>query len=215
MEVVWKNGKLTTIYGSTDVGNEGALAPSVGEVHTSAVAQLRAIVERLHDYSRRKGEERSRCSGRLLAEVTMKVEGTYTLPAPRQRVWELLNDPAVLARATPGVKELQPQGNDVFKAIIELGIGPVKGTYAGQVSIADKVAPQHMRLIVEGGGKPGTIKASGELRLEEQDGRTVIAYSGDAQITGLIASVGHRLIGGVAKQMATDFFKALERELTK
>ena len=44
----------------------------------------------------------------------MKVEGTYTLPAPRQRVWELLNDPAVLARATPGVKELQPQGNDVF-----------------------------------------------------------------------------------------------------
>ena len=72
-----------------------------------------------------------------------------------------------------------------------------------------------MRLIVEGGGKPGTIRASGELNLEEQDGRTVIAYSGDAQITGLIASVGHRLIGGVAKQMATEFFKALERELMK
>ncbi len=145
----------------------------------------------------------------------MKVEGTYTLPAPRQRVWELLNDPAVLARATPGVKELQPQGNDVFKAIIEIGIGPVKGTYTGQVSIADRVPPQRMRLIVEGGGKAGTVKASGELHLEEQDGRTVIDYTGDAQITGLIASVGHRLIGGVAKQMAQDFFRALERELTK
>ena len=66
-----------------------------------------------------------------------------------------------------------------------------------------------------GGGKAGTVKASGELHLEEQDGRTVIDYTGDAQITGLIASVGHRLIGGVAKQMAQDFFKALERELTK
>src|SRR3989441_10593261 len=145
----------------------------------------------------------------------MKVEGTYILPAPRQRVVELPNHPAVPARAPPGVKELQPQGNDVFKAIIEPGIGPVKGTYAGQVSIADKVAPQHMRLIVEGGGKPGTIRASGELHLEEQDGRTVIAYSGDAQITGLIASVGHRLIGRVAKQTAPDFFEALERELMK
>ncbi len=145
----------------------------------------------------------------------MKVEGTYTLPAPRQKVWELLNDPNVLARATPGVKELRPQGNDVFKATIEIGIGPVKGTYAGLVSIADKVAPQRMRLTVEGGGKPGTIKASGELQLEEQNGQTVIAYRGDAQITGLIASVGHRFIGGVAKQMAGEFFKALERELSR
>jgi carbon monoxide dehydrogenase subunit G len=143
----------------------------------------------------------------------MKVEGTYTLPAPRQKVWELLNDPNVLARATPGVKELQPQGNDTFAATIELGIGPVKGTYAGRISIADKVAPERMRLIVEGGGKPGTIKASGELRLEEHNGQTVIAYTGDAQITGLIASVGHRLIGGVTKQMASEFFKALQREL--
>jgi len=66
MEVEWQNGPLTTIYHSTDAGNEGALAPSVGEARTSAVAQLRAIVERLHDDSRRKGEERSRYSGRLL-----------------------------------------------------------------------------------------------------------------------------------------------------
>lgn len=143
----------------------------------------------------------------------MKVEGTYTLPAPRAKVWALLNDPKVLARATPGVKELVSQGNDVYKATIELGIGPVKGTYDGRVSIADKVAPERMRLVVEGGGKPGTIRASGELRLDEQNGQTVIAYTGDAQITGLIASVGHRLIGGVAKQMAGEFFKALEREL--
>lgn len=143
----------------------------------------------------------------------MKVEGTYTLPAPRQRVWDLLNDPRVLAKATPGVKELDPQGTDIYKATIEVGVGPVKGTYAGQVSIADKVPPERMTLKVEGGGKPGTIRATGHLRLEEQDGKTVVAYTGDAQITGLIASVGHRLIGGVAKQMVGEFFKALEREL--
>ena len=143
----------------------------------------------------------------------MKVEGTYTLPAPRQKVWELLNDPKVLARATPGIKQLDPLGGDTYKALIEVGVGPVKGTYAGQVSIADKVPLERMTLKVEGGGKPGTIRATGELRLEEQDGKTIVAYVGDAHITGLIASVGHRLIGGVTKQMVGEFFKALEKEL--
>ncbi len=143
----------------------------------------------------------------------MKVEGTYTLPAPRQRVWELLNDPAVLARATPGVKQLDPLGNDTYRATIEVGVGPVKGAYAGQVSIADRVPLERLTLKVEGSGRPGTIKATGELRLAEHDGQTVVTYTGDAQVTGVIASVGHRLIGGVAKQMAGEFFKALEREL--
>lgn len=145
----------------------------------------------------------------------MKVEGVYTLPAPRQEVWELLNDPQVLARATPGIKQLDPQGNDTFNATIEVGVGPVKGAYIGKVSIADKAPPERMTLKIEGGGRPGTIKATGELRLEEQDGKTVVAYSGDAQVTGLIASVGHRLIGGVAKQMVGEFFKALEKELER
>ncbi len=143
----------------------------------------------------------------------MKVEGTYTLPAPRQRVWELLNDPAVLARATPGIKQLDPLGDDTYRATIEVGIGPVKGAYDGKVTIADRVPLERLTLKVEGSGRPGTITATGELQLAEQNGQTVVTYSGDAQVTGLIASVGHRLIGGVAKQMAGEFFKALEREL--
>lgn len=143
----------------------------------------------------------------------MKVEGTYTFAAAREKVWALLNDPGVLARVTPGVKTLDPQGGDTYKATIEVGVGPVKGAYDGKVSITDKIPPERMTLRVEGGGKAGTIRATGELRLEEQDGKTVVSYTGDAQITGLIASVGHRLIGGVARQMAGEFFKGVEKEL--
>ena len=143
----------------------------------------------------------------------MKVEGSYTFAAPREKIWALLNDPAVLARATPGVKALTPQGPDIYKATIEVAVGPVKGAYDGTVSITDKVPPERMTLRVEGGGRPGTIRATGELRLAEQDGRTVVTYTGDAQVTGLVASVGHRLMGGVARQMAGEFFKAVEREL--
>src|SRR3989304_3175417 len=123
----------------------------------------------------------------------MKVEGTYALPALRERVWALLNDPAVLARITPGVKELTPKGTDTYSATIEVGVGPVKGTYAGQLSIADKTPPERMTLKIEGGGRPGTIRATGELRLEAQDGRTVVHYLGDAQVTGVGGSVGPRL----------------------
>jgi carbon monoxide dehydrogenase subunit G len=108
-----------------------------------------------------------------------------------------------------------PQGVDTYRAIIEIGVGPVRGTYEGQVKIADRAPPHKLRLEVEGGGRPGTIRAVGELRLDERDGQTVVTYTGDAQVTGLIASVGHRLIGGVARQMATEFFKGLERELTR
>ena len=143
----------------------------------------------------------------------MKVEGTYTFAASREKVWALLNDPGVLARATPGVKALDPQGADTYKATIELAVGPVKGAYDGKVSITDKTPPERMTLRIEGGGRPGTIRAIGELSLDEQDGKTIVSYTGDAQITGLIASVGHRLIGGVARQLAGEFFKRLEREV--
>ncbi len=145
----------------------------------------------------------------------MKVEGTYVLPAPRERIWALLNDPAVLARVTPGVKELTPAGPDSYAAALEVGVGPVKGTYSGRVSITEKTPPERMTLRVEGGGRPGTIRATGELHLEEQDGRTAIRYVGDAQVTGVVASVGHRLMSGVARQMAGEFFKGLERELDR
>jgi carbon monoxide dehydrogenase subunit G len=143
----------------------------------------------------------------------MKIEGQHVMPAPRQRVWDALNDPAVLTKATPGLKALVPTGPDAYDAEIELSVGPVKGAYKGRVRITDKTPPEAMTLIVEGGGRPGTIKATGALALEAQGEETLVRYVGDAQVTGVLLSVGHRLIPGVAKQMAGDFFKAIAREV--
>jgi carbon monoxide dehydrogenase subunit G len=145
----------------------------------------------------------------------LKVEGQHVVEAPRQRVWELLNDPQVLQRATPGVKELHPLGNDVYRAVIELQVGPVKGNFEGKISITNKTPPERMTMTVEGSGRPGTVRATGELRLESQDSRTLVHYTGDVQATGTLMSIGHRLFGGVAKQMAAQFFTSLQRELEK
>lgn len=145
----------------------------------------------------------------------MKIEGEYVIPAPRERVWATLNDPDVLARATPGLKSLTPTGQNTFDAVIELAVGPVKGSYQGKVSITDQTPPEKMTLTVEGGGRAGTIKASGALTLAAQGTDTKVSYVGDAQVTGVLMSVGHRLFGGVAKQLAGEFFKAIEREATR
>ncbi len=143
----------------------------------------------------------------------MKVEGEHTVAAPRERVWILLNDPGVLQRATPGVKELQPIGDDTYRAVIELAVGPVRGTFEGKITITEKVPPERVTMIVEGSGRPGTLKARGDLQLVAQNGSTLVRYTGDAQVTGVLMSVGHRLFGGVAKEMAGKFFSALAREI--
>ena len=145
----------------------------------------------------------------------MKIEGEYLLPAPRQKVWDALNDPEVLAKTTPGLKQLVPTGDNTFDAVIELTVGPVKGSYQGKVRITDLAAPERMTMVVEGGGRVGTIKATGALALEAEGETTRVRYVGDAQVTGVLMSVGHRLFGGVAKQLAGEFFKALEREVSR
>lgn len=143
----------------------------------------------------------------------MKVEGEHTVAAPRERVWTLLNDPGVLQRATPGVKELQSIGADAYRAVIELAVGPVRGTFEGKITLTEKVPPERVTMIVEGSGRPGTVKARGDLHLVAQNGSTLVRYTGDAQVTGVLMSVGHRLFGGVAKEMAGKFFSALAREI--
>lgn len=143
----------------------------------------------------------------------MKIEGQHMVPAPREQVWTALNDPQVLTKITPGLKALKPKGPDAYDATIELAVGPVKGAYQGTAQITDKSAPERMTLVVEGGGRPGTIKATGALTLDAQGEGTLVRYTADAQVTGVLLSVGHRLIPGVARQLAGEFFKGLAREV--
>ena len=142
----------------------------------------------------------------------MRIEGTHTLPMSRDRAWQLLNDPEVLARVTPGVKELEPDGPDRFKAKLELAVGPVRGSFEGRVEVRDKQAPSDLTLYVEGQGRAGNIVAKGRIKLAEDDGKTLVDYEGDAQITGTLAAVGSRLFSGVARRLANTFFQKLGEE---
>ena len=145
----------------------------------------------------------------------MTLDGSHHFKAPRDRVWALFNDPGVLARATPGCERLEPVGPDEFEATLSVGVAAVKGTYQGRLAITDKRPPEGYTLHVEGTGRPGFVKGEGRLTLAEQDGGTLATIKAEAQVGGLIAAVGQRLVGAAGRMLMSQFFSALEAELEK
>jgi carbon monoxide dehydrogenase subunit G len=119
-------------------------------------------------------------------------------------------DPKVLAQCMPGCETLNEVAPDQYEAVMKVGIASVKGTYKGKVSIKDKQPPSHYVLSGEGSGGPGFLQGDMTVDLEENNGQTLVKYSSDAKVGGLIASIGQRMISGVAKMMFDQFFKKLE-----
>jgi uncharacterized protein len=142
----------------------------------------------------------------------MKIEGTYQISAPRERVFQKLTDPEVLRRCLPGCEKLEKIDENTYALTIRAGVGSIKGVFNGTVRMEELRPPDHYRLLVEGKGTPGFLKGSGSLDLEQRDDGTLITYSGDVQVGGTIAGVGQRMILGSAKMMATQFFTAMEAE---
>lgn len=143
-------------------------------------------------------------------EKRLKIEGSYTLNAPRERVWEVLLDPKTIAQCIPGCESMDEIGPDQYEAVMKVGVASVKGTYKGKVAIKDKIAPSHYILSGEGSGGPGFMRGDLAIDLEEQDGKTLLKYSTDAQVGGLVAAIGQRMLNGVAKMMVEQFFKKVE-----
>jgi carbon monoxide dehydrogenase subunit G len=145
----------------------------------------------------------------------MTLDGTHHFSAPRDRVWAAFTDPAVLARATPGCQRLDPIGPDEFEATLSVGVAAVKGVYQGKLALLDKKAPEGYTLRVEGSGRPGFVKGEGRLLLTEEDGGTRVTIRGEAQVGGVIAAVGQRLLGAASRMLMEQFFSALEAEIAK
>jgi carbon monoxide dehydrogenase subunit G len=145
----------------------------------------------------------------------MTLDGTHHFDAPRDRVWAAFNDPAVLARATPGCERLEPAGPDEFDATLSVGIASVRGTYQGKLAILDRKPLEGYTLRVEGSGRPGFVKGEGRLSLTDENGGTRATIKGEAQVGGVIAAVGQRLLGAASRMLMEQFFSSLEAEIAK
>lgn len=146
----------------------------------------------------------------------MKVTGSATVAAPPSQVWDALQDPAVLVRTIPGCSRMETVGADAYAMTISAGVASIKGTYAGEVELAEPDPPHSFVLRARGQGAPGTVDATVRVKLtpDEFDG-TRIDYDADAVVGGMIGGVGQRMLSTVAKRTAEEFFTAVEKTLTE
>ena len=145
----------------------------------------------------------------------MKLQATYTLPVPRQRLWDLLLTPEELQHCLPGCERLARVGPDTYEATLTVGAAAVKGTYTGRLQILDQEPPSRCRFRIEGTGTSGFVRGEAVLLLTEDPTGTTLAIEADAQVGGLIASVGQRMLVGVGRMLLGEFIKRVEAHLAR
>ena len=144
----------------------------------------------------------------------MKITGAVSLSATPEQVWEAIHDPAVLARTLPGCESLTEDGDNAYKMRVTMGVAAVRGAYDGTVRLEDVEAPTSLRLKASGAGSPGTVEADVDVSIEPcEDGGTRVTYKADAEVGGPIGGVGQRMLSGVTKKMAGQFFAALDADI--
>jgi carbon monoxide dehydrogenase subunit G len=145
----------------------------------------------------------------------MEMTGERRIPAPRQRVWEALNDPEVLKASIPGCESVERVAEDQFQARVAVKLGPMSARFGGKVTLSNVDAPAGYTITGEGqGGAMGFAKGGADVALEE-DGpdATVLRYQVKAQVGGKMAQLGARLIDSTAQSMANQFFDRFARQV--
>ena len=148
----------------------------------------------------------------------MQLEGSYQFQAPRAAVWDALMNPDVLAQALPGGEQMERVGDNEYRAVMNVRVGPVQGKFQGSIELADIVEQESYRMTVSGQGAPGFLSGEGTLRLKENGTGTDaiytdLIYSGDVQIGGRIAGVSQRLIDSTAKSLTRQGLQALDQHI--
>ncbi len=139
----------------------------------------------------------------------MNITATYSFPAAPTEVWKLLMDPEAIKSCLPGCRELRPVGEDRYHAEMTIGVAAVSGSFTATVVLSEQVPPQSYRLSVDATGKPGFAKGSAMIVLSPTPSGTEIQVTASAEVGGLIARVGQRLVEGVAKMTMDRFFSCL------
>jgi carbon monoxide dehydrogenase subunit G len=145
----------------------------------------------------------------------MILSGDFTFKGPRSTVFELLQDPVVLAKALPGTKTLKKTGEDQYEGVMKVSVGPMMSAeFVVKVELKDKVAPERFSMHIDGKGAVGFTKGTATIELREQAGPiTLMSYTSNIQIGGKIAAVGQRLLESVGKMMTRQALDALDKEL--
>ena len=143
--------------------------------------------------------------------MALQLKGEHTVEIGRDRVWRLMNDPAVLQEIIPGCDTLVRLSEDKYELGLNLLIGSVSGSYKGSVELSEKHPPDNYVIMLTGEGSIGFVKGQAAFVLTPKGEGTEISYDGEAEVGGLVAGIGNRVLGGIAKFMVKRFFKAFDK----
>ncbi len=144
----------------------------------------------------------------------MEQTGQFRIRAPRNAVWEALQDPEILGRCIPGCESIEAAEKNRFVATVTARVGPVKARFQGEITLSDLNPPESYTLKGNGqGGAAGFARGEARVRLEEQNGDTLLKYDVGANVGGKLAQLGSRLVDGAARKFADDFFASFKQVL--
>jgi carbon monoxide dehydrogenase subunit G len=144
----------------------------------------------------------------------MKLDGTYTFDAPREKVWAVLQDPDALRACIPGVERFEATGAGEYEIGMRIGVGAIKGSYSGKIRMFDQQEPAHYKLGIDAKGTPGLVSGEASFDLaEDGPAKTLLTWAADGQVGGAVAAVGQRMLSGVAKMTVGQFWKAMDEQI--
>ncbi|MDQ3855962.1 MAG: carbon monoxide dehydrogenase subunit G [Chloroflexota bacterium] len=143
----------------------------------------------------------------------MNIEGTQTMAAPRQQVFDTLMSVDAIRSCLPGCETFEETGEGQYRAVLKAGLAGIRGTFSGTITLSDAQRPESYRLGVEGSFSGGFVRGTATISLRELGERTEVLYSGEGQVGGRLAAVGQRLIAPAARRVIGQFFKCMEHQL--
>ena len=145
--------------------------------------------------------------------ATLRVQGSYDFDTDVQTVWDAMQSPEVLSGCISGCESFEPAGEGRYTVQMRVRVSAITGSYKGEVKMENIDYLKSYTMVVEGSGRGGTVKGEGDLVFSESEGRTSIQIAGDVQVTGIIARVGQRLLGGASRMMMNQFFDCLKTKI--
>ena len=145
----------------------------------------------------------------------MEITGEQLIPKPQRQTWDAICDPAVLQVCIPGCESMEQVSDSEFQLLMAAKVGPVSAKFKGKITLANVDIPNAYTLIFEGqGGVAGFAKGQADVKLTPDGEATRLSYVAKATVGGKIAQVGSRLVDGVAKKLAENFFSAFNKHLS-
>lgn len=141
----------------------------------------------------------------------MRIEGRERIALPRDVVWRRLNDPEVLRACTPGLERLEESSPDRFEGSLRVQVPALTGRFDGTLEVVERREPERLRLRLAGKGGPGFVDGEATLHLSESEGGTEVRYEADLQVGGQVARLGQRMVSGITREMAGQFFETFQR----